>query len=64
MENRSDVMEFAVDSNLAFRAACNGAVRPEERPIRRRVIKRISQAVKDSPDLVNRILKKSSRTGD
>lgn len=58
MATLSNGAEFAVQSNLAFRAACNGAVRPEERPIRKRVIQRIGNAVKESPALLDRVLSK------
>jgi hypothetical protein len=58
MANLSSAAEFAVQSNLAFRAACNGAVRPEERPIRGRVIMRIAAEVKKTPTLLDRVLSK------
>jgi len=46
---------FLSDTSLAFRAACNGAVSPEARPIRRRVVGRLSRAEETRP-LVNHIL--------
>lgn len=56
MADLVSIQEFLSPDNLAFRAACNEAAEVKNRPVRRRVIARLSKAA-DTRTVVNHVLR-------